>query len=273
MMTFLDLVNSTIRELGINGGVPLASVAAPTNTQDALRIVSYVADADMRIQSLYNDWSFMWRSYAGSITSGSVLGLPRLSVDNYVFRLLDRDTLWINPGTTTAYQPAYMEWRAYTRLYQPANVIQVSQTPNAWSQAPNKTLYISTSATTTLNYNIEGYAKPYRMRSDGDVSPIVRFLASHPINKILIAANLANQVVQAYAGPTALTEQDVDGRIIIARAKMIYAEVEGALEVMQGAMAEYEDILKELQSIGLLGQESDWQAQADIPETIDPFCG
>jgi hypothetical protein len=132
-------------------------------------------------------------------------------------------------------------------------------------------VYASATPVASTPYVIEGWAKPVRMKSDGDVSPIIRWAASHPINKIVGSANITHQVVQGYAGPTAANERDLDGRIIIARAKLIYGEVEGALEIYQGASAEYEDLLTELQSVALPGQDSDWMAQGDQFDSISPF--
>lgn len=271
MMTYLDLVNAMILELGINGGKALTGIKAADNSKEALRIAGFIADADIRIQALYNDWKFMWRQYTDSINTGGVLSMPIFNVNQYKFRLLDRDSLWFYPGTTQAYQPRYMEWREYTKLYQFGNLVLNGNNPAFWSQAPNRVVYISNVPTQALPYSIEGYAMPYRMQSDGSVSPIVRFNASHTMNKILPSANEALAVVQAYQGPTAANERDYDGRIIVCRAKMIYAEVEGALEIMQGSMAEYEDCLKELQSTALPGQEDDWAAQSDLAQNIDPF--
>lgn len=272
MMTYKDLVNAFILEYGVNGGKQISGIGAADNTKETLRIAGFIADADYRIQSLYNNWRFLWRLYTGQITTGGILSVPIFSVDGYVFRLMDRDSLWFYPGTSQVYKPKYLEWRDYQRSFQPANAVQTPNNfPEAWTVAPNKTIYVSGVPNQALPYQIEGWAKPYRMKSDGDVSPIVRWLSTHPMNKILIAANQNDRVVQAYAGASASGERDTDARIIIVRAAMIYATVEGAMEVMQGAMAEYEDTLKELESMALPGNEADWASESDTPQDISPF--
>jgi hypothetical protein len=272
MMTNLDLVNALILELGINGGRQLAGIGAADNTKEALRVAGFVADADLRIQSLYNNWNFLWRQYTGQIVTGGQLSLPSYKVDSYVFRLFDRGSLVLFPGTTQAYTPRFVDWREFVRLYlSTTSSTTFVATPEAFSVSPNRRIYLSNPVSGATPYQIEGFAQAYRMKSDADVSPIVRYMSSHPMNKILASANLGDQVVMSYQSASAANERDYDGRIIICRAKMIYAEAEGAMEVMQGSMAEYEDCLKEMQSIALPGQEGDWASQDDIPQQIDPF--
>lgn len=272
MMTHLDLVNAFILEFGVNGGKQITGIGAADNTQEAKRIAGFIADADFRIQSMFNNWRFMWRLFTGSISTGGILSQPAFGTDGYVFRMFDRDSLWFYPGTPQAYHPQYIEWQEYRRLFQPENSVQTPNNyPSAWTLAPNRQIYIAGVPNQALTYNIEGWAKPYRMKSDGDVSPIIRWLASHPMNKIVASANVQAQVVQAYNGPTAANERDEDGRIIIMRAAMIYSTVEGAMEVMQGATAEYESIMMELTSNALPGQQEDLSSENDIPQTIDPF--
>lgn len=267
MMTYLDLTNAFIAEPGINGGAPLIGIGASNNSQEALRCARFVADADFRIQALFNNWEFLWRQWTSSIATGNVLTLPVFLTDFYVFKLIDRDSLVLYPGTVNAYRPTYMEWRDFQKLYL-TNVLQSSAFPEAWSIDPKRRVYLSAAAPSAVTYTLEGWAKPYRMKSDGHVSPIILYDASHPINKVLATSAASDAVQQSYSTASAVNEQDTDGRIIIVRALMIYAAAEGAQEIMQAAAAEYQDLLGELQSTALPGQESDRLSQTDTDDVI-----
>jgi hypothetical protein len=268
MMTFLDLVNAFIREFGVNGGQQISGIAAAGNSAEILKIAAFIADADYEIQSLYGDWRFLYGSYVGSVAAGSVLSQPAFASDFYKFKFIDRQSLVIRPGTATALHPTFMEWRDFKRMWLDGSIM-TSNDPSYWSIAPNRLIYINTSLLSATPYQLEGTKMPYRMQSDAHISPIVLWNSSHPLNKIVANANLVNQVTPSYATASATNERDTSGRIIIMRAASIYAMTEGATEVMQGSLAEYQDLLKGLQSSALPGQEDDWSAQSDLDQRIE----
>jgi hypothetical protein len=270
MMTYLDLVNAFILEFGINGGVQLPGIYAATNTKEALRIAGFIADADYEIQSLYNNWRFLWRPFNGQIVTpgSSTFPLPSKSVNGFVFRMADRSSLCIRPNTTQACYPIFSEWEDFRHLYV-NGVLTPSDTPEYWSIDPARNMYISSkTVTANLQFRMEGWAQPYRMKTDADVSPIVRWLATNPLGSSFTSPGTGNTVVRPYGKASANEIRDQSGRIITMRAAMIYATVEGAMEVMQGAMAEYEDMLMRLVSIALPGQESDMASSDNNPTAM-----
>lgn len=258
MMTYLDLVNAFILEFGVNGGAQLTGINAASNTQEALRIAGFIADADYEIQTLYSNWKFMWRIYDGvTALNAHSLSQPNKGNDQYLMQDIDRDSLVIRPGTNQASYPQYIDWEDFRHLYY-NGVLTPADTPAYWTTDPVRRIWVSCQwNAAAIPYRFECWALPYRLSSDGDVSPICRYLATNPLNPRIAANPGANAVVQPYGANKATAIRDQSGRIIIMRAAMIYATVEGAMEVMQGSSAEYEDLLLRLASRALPGQESD----------------
>lgn len=268
MMTYLDLVNAFILEFGINGGVQLSGIGAAGNTYESLRVAGFIADADYEIQSLYNNWRFMWRRFDGlTALNAHSLSVPSKGVEQYLAQEIDRGSLVIRPETSTASFPQFRNWEDFRHLYY-NSVLTPADTPAYWSMDPVRRLWVSCQwNAANIPYRYECWAQPYRLSSDGDVSPICRYLATNPLNPRIAANPGANAVVQPYGQAHATAIRDQSGRIIIMRAAMIYATVEGAMEVMQGSSAEYEDLLLRLASKALPGQEAD-MASSDNGQAV-----
>ncbi len=307
MMTFLDLVNAFITELGINGGQLLTSTGggtlAPgagtpgqgssTYSPEVARVCQMIADADYEIQSLHHDWRFLWRQYRDVLASGAdVLNTPKfVSVSQlgtsypYTLRTIDRDSLVFNYGSTTqAFRPRYREWREFEALWQSRGAKNVSDYPTDWTISPSGNPILShVASTNNLPYQYEFYIRPQRMQADGDVSPLVLAVTNNnqgvygvldqsvPPQKI---SNPSTGGITAYPallpyprGNSPLRYESC--RIVIARAKIIWAEVEGATEIMQGALAEYQDLLEELRADQLPGMRTDRMSQDDIPMVVE----
>lgn len=65
-MTFLELCNRVRQESGISGTGPITVV----NQQAILqKVVEWVRQADIDIQSLHTDWNFLWRMADATITA------------------------------------------------------------------------------------------------------------------------------------------------------------------------------------------------------------
>lgn len=268
MRTYLDLVNDFILETGINGGRTIGGVATGDNSRDALRIAAYVADADYQIQSLFNDWSFLWRQFTTTVAAHSNnVASPSLADDGFMFRRIDRESMVLAPGTINGFRPAFLNWKEFSQLWLTGEMSE-SAYPGNFTIAPNTLIQLSTKLPTSTTVRYEGWAKPYRMKSDGDVSPIVRAMASHPIGTSLQSPATAAHVVQGYSTSSANNVRDMTGRIIIVRAKIIYAEAEGAMEVMQGSLAEYEELIGQLQAQFLPGQDDDLSSETDDPKQV-----
>lgn len=307
MMTYLDLVNSLITELGINGGQLItatggATLAPGSNTPgqgastyslEVARICQFVADADYEIQSLHHNWRFLWRQYRDTMTvGGDVLNTPKYSAYPFTIRALDRASLVMNyTSLTQAFRPAYQEWREFETMWQSRGAKNVSDYATNWSQTPAGNPILSHVTASAVPYQYEGWIRPQRLRSDGDISPIVLAVANNNPNPGLAAHNPLQDAIppQTIANPSgiltpssnfsansAYTKATADARyesarIIIVRTKIIWAEVEGATEIMQGALAEYQDLLEELRADQLPSMRTDRMSEDDLQMVVEGF--
>jgi hypothetical protein len=68
-MTFLELCQKTRRECGVQGSNTPTAVTSQSGLLQ--RIVEWVQDADLWVQRLYPDWSFLWSEHTVDTVSGS----------------------------------------------------------------------------------------------------------------------------------------------------------------------------------------------------------
>jgi len=291
VQTYLDLCNAFITELGINGGNPLRTVASRLNSLESIRICSMVADADYEIQSLHHNWKFLWRLYKAQLPANCdvlpspsyrnvpalTTGTPGLGGNLYQFRKVDRETMVFNydtPGVLN--RPRFMPWRQFEEQFQSQGGKSVSNSPPYWSQSPAGNIIVSTLTDSTVNFQYECWARPIRLASDSDISVLVRAVMNNDTTRNIVppvliqqpSSSLTQNILKvpntAAAGATRLESC----RIIIVRAKVMWAEVEGATDIMQAALAEYQDLLEELRADQLPGMEHDRVSENDVPMTV-----
>ena len=233
MSTYLVLCQDMARDVGIPGTGPSTTVTT-TLSEEETSVVRYVNQADQDIQSRWFDWDFLWTE--GSISC--INGTATLTSANTGF-----------PGSATAYPPLgnwkldsivwdktsddyleldYMGWNEYRTMYKYGTVD--SDVPEVFSVRPNGDLdlYPTPNATTAVA------AEYWR-------TPIV-------LSDVVAGETTANGNISAI--PPRFH------KIIIARAKMYYAENEDAPEIMAGALAEFEDLLDKLESDQLPRQKN-----------------
>jgi len=297
VITYLDLCNQFITELGINGGAQFNSIASAVNSLESARIVQFVGDADYEIQSLHHNWKFLWRQYQDTIDANEdTLSTPSFNninqpplhgaiASHYQFRSIDRESLVFNYGDTSiASRPRFQPWRQFEMLWQSRGPKQVSNSPPYWSQTPAGNPIVSTvMATDNTPYQFEGWARPQRMMNDGDQSPLVLVTSLNTTGKNQVPPYILPQpsqsspltgifgthaqVIGSLASKTGTRRESC--RIIIVRAKILWAEAEGAIEIMQGSLAEYQDLLEELRADQLPGMEHDRVSQNDVFMTVE----
>lgn len=294
MLTYLDLCNLFITELGINGGQKLDTVSTNINSVESIRVTQMIADADFEIQCLHHNWKFLWRQFRDMLAAGGdVLGSPVGDVQSndssnsqllhfgYYAKRIDRNSLVFNyDSTTISSRPVYQDWRVFESMWQSRGAKSVSNSPPFWSIDPAGNAIVSTVMADATPYQYECWAKPKRMRSDADLSPVVVALASssrqstnfttpHRIPQPSGALTPTPAgVIATYPsrGGEAIGESC---RLIIVRAKAIWAEVEGATEIMQGCMAEYQDLLEAFRADQLPHMEHDRVSTTDVYLTVE----
>lgn len=302
MLTFLDLVNDFITETGANGGQLLTSTGGGTlapgaNTPgqgsstlapEVAKIVHAIADADYEIQSLHHNWKFLWRQFRQIFAVGQdwlatpvrLRGVFPSTYSNvlYTLRTVDRDSLTVNyTSQTAAFRPRFMEWRQFEAMWQSHGAKNASDTPTNWTLTPGGNPLVSHTSLSGMPYQYECWIRPRRMSADGDCSPLLQLLVNTESANITALPSTPRLLATPSTSASLESDNPVFNsslptsqlryescRIILTRAKIIMAEAEGATEVMQGALAEYQDLLEELRADQLPGMETDRMSQSDV---------
>ena len=110
MSTYLQLVNLAKLELGVAGD-DLATVDNQTAMKK--KLVQWIANADVYIQSMHWDWNFLWSQYSQGLTIGD--STPIYPSDLSVW---DRDSFFLDYTTVNSRhlnEKKYIEWRRNER--------------------------------------------------------------------------------------------------------------------------------------------------------------
>ena len=219
MSTYLVLCQDMARDVGIPGTGP-SSVTSTSLSEEENSIVRYVAQADLDIQSRWFDWDFLWSEATITVTTATstlVSGDTGFPTDLGNWKL--GSVVW--DPTSESYQILeYEPWNEYRENYKYGTVDE--DIPEVFTYHPDNTLDFYPTPSSSTVVQAEYWATPTVMTADADVSAIPpRF-----------------------------------HKIIIARAKMYYAENEDAPEIMAGALAEFEDLLDKLEADQLPSQKN-----------------
>lgn len=213
---FLALCSEVVSDLGVAGGSLSTTLVAQLATEQQ-RIVNWVARADLQVQNLWTDWTFLWyldkNVTCAANTDFAVLDPP--SNAEQVDRL-DNDTFYVNYGTSSAMKLTWMDWEKFYNIYQ----IRPKATglyPTFYSRDPTGTVWFDRILTQATTFALAYWYTGNAMVNPTDVSPIpYKF-----------------------------------DRIIVERAKILYAQRENAPEIMAGSTAEYTDLLDKMQAFYL----------------------
>tara|TARA_R110002020_G_scaffold79249_1_gene198816 strand:- start:438 stop:1148 length:711 start_codon:yes stop_codon:yes gene_type:complete len=219
MSTYLVLCQDMARDVGIPGTGPSA-VDATDLSEEEIAVVRYIQTADQDIQSRWFDWDFLWSEATISCISGtSTLTSTNTGFPTTLGNWKLDSMVW--DKTSDSYQILeYQEWNSYREMYKYGTID--SDVPEVFAVKPNNDidLYPTPNATTAIS--AEYWATPTLLTSDSDISAIPpRF-----------------------------------HKIIIARAKMFYAENEDAPEIASGSTVEFEDLLNSLEADQLPRQKN-----------------
>ena len=205
MSTYLQLVQQTYRELGLTGSVPSA-VTGQTNIKR--KVCDWVAAADYAIQSLWQDWNFMWAQYS----HGTEVGVANYAAPADLASW-DTESFWIDYSTDDYQKLGYVQYKEWRETLRQG--VLSNDLASLVTVLPDKSITLDVPADSASNTITGDYWKTAtKMTADGDTSPI-------PV--------------------------DLE-RIIICRAKMFYGEAYNDLDILQLAGAEYNSILKILEA-------------------------
>lgn len=209
---FLALCRDVVSDLGIAGGL-LQSVQN-LQSQEQVRVCNWVARADLYLQLLWADWTFLRYSDTAMVAAAGddfVAPQPPVWADSIIS--YDLNSLWMNPGQATAQHIAWLAWPAFQDLYQRKPKTAQAR-PSFFSVDPTGKLWLSHIMLDMTFFSGEYHVIGRRMLNDNDTSPIPEAFDS----------------------------------LICERAKIIYAGRENAQEILTSASAEYADQLDKMQA-------------------------
>tara|TARA_R100000995_G_C3465686_1_gene115534 strand:- start:224 stop:934 length:711 start_codon:yes stop_codon:yes gene_type:complete len=219
MSTYLELCQDMARDVGIPGDGP-SSVTSTSLSEEENAVVRYIKTADQDIQSRWFDWDYLWSE--ATITASS--GTSTLTSSNSGFpsslgnwRL---DSFVWNKSSDDYQILEYVPWNEYREDYKYGTID--SDIPEVFTVKPDNTIDLYPTPNASVAVSAEYWSTPTLLSSDSQVSEIpARF-----------------------------------HRIIIARAKMFYAENEDAPEIMVSSLSEFEDQLDKLEADQLPRQKN-----------------
>jgi hypothetical protein len=146
-------------------------------------------------------------------------------------RRWDRDSFWLNKATTGPRKLLFEDWRTFRERTGAAT----SGKPGIITVRPDMSLRTDRIPNASFTFTAEGYKRPTILAIDED-------------------------------------EPDMPSefhRVIVCRAKIIYADQRDAPEILEGAQTEYTDILDKLQSDQLESHEFDRMSEQDLDLSME----
>jgi len=237
--TYLQMVSDMILETGLNGGNAPSSIEGAEG--DAAKVAYWIRISDMQIQRERIDWDFLWSREDASLTSDSAV-VPSPRDDNQgdeetnehtvLVNSIAKDRLAIIDPNGEAFFPQYMAWNEFSVMYG-YEAQAPNDYPSFWTIRPDRVILLSEpieSSDMTCRY--EYWRKPLEMRTSTSTSRI----------------------------------PDDFSRLIVVRAKIMYAEHEDAPEVDVGATSEYEVTFNQMLSVH--APEAEWQRMENSDQML-----
>lgn len=219
MSNYLTYCRLFVRELGIAGGSGPSQIEGQKG--ELLNVVTWIADADVAIQRLWKDWDFLWGQHTETVSADKQsVGKPT-GANAPVVNILDRSSLVLRPGTQQAFRPTFLHWRDFRDSWEFVKT-KTAKNPIYWTILPDGSIRFSHKFRSDTEVRYDYWRKPVRLVNAND--------------KSLIPHDSDSGGNEDYP------------RIVLVRAKMIYAEREDAPEISRGAAAEYTDLLEKMES-------------------------
>jgi len=239
-MTYLELVQSLVKELGLGGSnntgtVPTTTVSQTGQLGDAC---NWIAQSILDIENTWRDWDFLQTDYSETLTVGS-RSIPAHSGAGTV-REWDKRSFFLNYAGASPTELTFVDWRQFRPVFDVGNHPTAGQ-PRYFSIKPNKEVILDTPPEQAYTLSASFWKKPTLISGDGTEPNI----------------------------------PDNYDRVIIAGAAIKYGNKAAAAEVIDGMAAEYEVGFLVLQSemcpsFNAGGMSGDDQfLEMEIPNTGD----
>lgn len=197
-------------------GVQGTGPAAVTNQIGLLeKIVSWVADADHETQSRWFDWDFL---HVSSWSSNTVAGTAAVSAPADI-GTWDEDSFYLDYNTASHKHLTVLDYKTWRRDFRQG--VKTNQQPDSVVVKPDLSLILEAPPDGVYVLTADYWKRPVKMAANSDTSPIP----------------------EEYE------------RIIVARAKMMFAEDQGATDIMVSAQIEFDDLLDKLEAKYLPNQK------------------
>lgn len=238
--TYLSLVTDFLRETALSGGSAPEDVA--TATGDQKKAAYWINQANLQVQREWINWDFLWRFVTVNLTSGSSVVPSATETINTVVtdvvNMVKRKSLAVMQTDGSPHFPLFQDWNnsEFKRLYYYEDQDE-SDIASEWSMSPARVITLSNPIETTgltAKYEYLRKAKALVNNTDETLIP------------------------------------DDFGRVIVALAKIMYAEHEDAPEVSAGAHEEYEFTLSQLQAAHLPDQGFNRESHSDADLVVSP---
>lgn len=202
-------------------GITGTGPAAVTSQAGILeKVVNWVADADKETQSRWFDWDFLHVTTWSHPTIANVATVAA-PADLGVW---DRESFFLDYTTADHKNLPVIDYKVWRKLLRQG--VKTSQKPDNVIILPDNSLILEAPPDDVYSLTADYWKRPAKMAANTDTSPIP----------------------EEYE------------RIIVARAKIFYAETQGAPEVLGSAQIEFDDLLDKLEAKYLPNQRARRQA-------------
>ena len=172
------------------------------------KVVAWVADADQELQGRWHDWDFMHHT---GWSENTIINTAAMAAPADL-GTWDVDSFYLNYSATTHKQLLIMDYKRWRSDYRQG--VKTSKRPNSIVIKPDRSLIMEPPPDAIYSLSADYWKRPVKMTANTDVSPIP----------------------EEYE------------RIIIARAKIFYAESQGVGEILASAQIEYDDLLDKMEA-------------------------
>lgn len=159
-MTFLDLCQRFVQELGIAGGGANTPAAVTNQTGELLNVVNWIRAAELEINNQTRNWKYLWAQYSQALEIGDQE--PTMPSDPSA-RTWDKQSFWLDHHGVNQKKLSWMDWRDLQ------NSPSVPNSPTFISISPTGQLKLNAPMDKALTLTGEYFKSPTELSANGDV--------------------------------------------------------------------------------------------------------
>lgn len=217
-MTALEIAKLVRQECGIAGANSPASFTGQTG--EMKRVVDWVTQADLYIQSLETDWRFLWSQFTVNTVAGTAGYAVPTDFDEW-----DPASFYLDYTTDDYVElEVFHDYRAWRKQYRQG--VKANEIPSRLVILPDDSLILDNPPDDVYSLTADYYRKPIALAADADEPP-------YPARY---------------------------HRLVVARAKRMYAAYEDAPEILEESENEFKMIYPRFEASQLSGQKGRYNA-------------